>query len=283
MKKTKKTKKTISAAGVAKQVFMILIIVFMLFPLYWSLITALKPKDMVSAYPPVFFSKEFSLDNFYYLFNNGNTVIMLRNSFVFATVATLLSLIFASLAAYALSRFKFPGKTIVNIMLLCPMLIPGMTNLIPLYQAYAKIGWINTPWGLILLYLPGLLPLPIVILQNFIAAIPTSLEEAAMIDGCSRVKLLYKVVIPLLAPGFLAVALINFIAVWNDFLTTLIFTTTESMRTITLSLYNIMSMISVHKGIVSATAITSLLPILVLFLIFRKRFIGSMMEGAVKG
>lgn len=104
-----------------------------------------------------------------------------------------------------------------------------------------------------------------------------------MIDGCSRSKVLFKVVLPILGPGLLAVALINFITVWNEFLITLIFTTQENMRTMTLSLYNIMSMVSVHKGIVNATAITSIIPIIVLFLIFRKRFIGSMMEGAVKG
>lgn len=267
----------------AKQVFMILLTIFMVFPLYWSLITALKSRELVNTYPPVFFSREFSLENFSYIFNNGNTMIMLRNSFLFSTVATLLSIILAGLAAYTLSRFQFRGKNLFNILILCPMLIPGITNMIPLYSAYSKIGWLNTPWGLILLYLPGLLPLPITILRNYMSSIPLALEEAAMIDGCSRGKLLVKVVLPLLSPGILAVGLINFISVWNEFLITLIFTTQENMKTMTLGLYSIMSMVSVHKGVINATAIVSLVPVVLLFLVFRKRFINSMLDGAVKG
>lgn len=276
-------RKPLTLGTVGKQGVMVLVAVFMLFPLLWALLTAFKPKELINTYPPVFFTTDLTLDNFNYAVNSNNIPILLRNTFVYALSATLISIVLASLAAYVLSRYRFRGKGVITMAILCPMLIPGITNLIPLYSIYSKLGWVDTVHGLILLYLPGLLPLPIIILRNYMSSIPIVLEEAGMIDGCNRLQVLYRVVLPILTPGMLAVALINFITVWNDFLITLIFTSTTEMKTITLGLYGILSLGSVHKGIVNATAIISLLPVVVLFLIFRKRFIGSMLEGAVKG
>jgi ABC-type glycerol-3-phosphate transport system permease component len=187
------------------------------------------------------------------------------------------------MAAYVLSRFSFKGRNFVMMLILCPMLIPGITNLIPLYAVYAKIGLVNTALGLVLLYLPGLLPLPIVILSNYIKAVPVDLEEAAVVDGCSRPQLLWKIVLPILAPGILAITLINFITVWNEFIVTLIFTSTDDMKTLTLALYQGTKIPTSTMGITNATALTSMVPVIILFLIFRKRFINAMLEGALKG
>lgn len=277
------TNKSSQVSSVLKHIFMVLISLFMLFPLLWALITSLKPKELVNHYPPVFFSKDMNLENFKYIFNSGNIPVLLRNTTIYAVSSTLIAILCAALASYILSRYKFKGKRAVHLIILCPMLIPGITNMIPLYDVYGKLGWVNTFHGLILLYLPSLLPFSIVILQNYMAGIPVALEESAMIDGCNRVQILLKIIFPILKPGLLSVFLINFITVWNDFLLTLIFTNNVKMQTMTLELYKIAQMQTIHNGITNATAVICLVPVLILFLVFRNKFINSMLEGAVKG
>lgn len=267
----------------SQHLFMAVIMIFMLFPLIWAMLTAFKPKELVNSYPPVFISKEYELGNFAYIFKSGNVSTLFKNTIVYSLTATLISIVCASLSAYALSRYNFKGKKLINVLILCPMLIPGITNLIPLYNIYGKLGWINTVHGLILLYLPALLSLPIVILRNYMSNIPVTLEESAMIDGCNRIQILSKIVLPILTPGMLSLFLINFITVWNDFLLTLVFTNSADKQTLTLELFKIAQLPTIHNGITNATAITSLLPVLIMFLLFRKQFIGSMLEGAVKG
>ena len=271
------------ASGFIKQLFMVVVAAFMLFPILWSLLTAFKPRELVLRYPPVFFTRDFTLDNFQYVYNNSNVPRMLFNSLSYSLIATLISVSLAALAAYVLSRYKFKGSNAITLAILCPMLIPGITNLVPLFAVYGRLGWVNSVHGLILLYLPSLLPLPIIILRNYISNIPFELEEAALIDGCARIQLIFRIVLPILSPGVLAVGLINFVLVWNDFMITLIFANTVERRTITLGLFGIMGIGTIHRGIVNATAIISLFPVVVLFLAFRKRFIDSMLEGAIKG
>jgi len=269
--------------NIGKQVIMVILSIFMLLPLLWAFLTSIKPENLIYTYPPVFFTDKFTLSNYVYAFTTHKLPRYIINTMIVSLGATLLGTIFSTLAAFVFSRYKFKGKGFFEVLVICPMLIPGITNLIPLYSVYSKLGLLNTYWGLILLYIPGTISLSIIVMKNHFDSIPKALEEAAMIDGCNRINILWRVVIPLVAPGILAVSLISFVNLWNEFIISLIFTTKSEMRTLTISIYNLIGFSSVKYGVVNAVAFTSVLPVLIIFLIFRKQFISSILEGAIKG
>lgn len=277
------TKQSARIADVISHIIMIVLAVFMLFPIYWAFLTAIKPDDLIYKYPPVFFSNQFTWDQFVFAFKSQNIFRFMMNTGLYSLLAGMLSVMLALFAAYALSRLNIRHKGAIMTFFLIPMLIPGITNLIPLYSVYSKLGLIDTYVGMVLMYIPGLLPLAIVVLRNYFDSIPYALEEAAMIDGCNRINVVWHIIMPLVGPGIVAVFIINFVAVWNEFLVTLIFTSKSEMRTLTVGIYNLIGVSKVHQGAINAIGLVSVLPVLILFLIFRKKFIETMMEGAVKG
>lgn len=271
------------STNIVCQITMIVMSVFMIFPIYWAFLTAIKPDDLIYKYPPVFFSDQFTWDQFIFAFKSQNIFRFMFNTAVYSLLAGILSVLLALFAAYALSRLPIRHKGGIMAFFLVPMLIPGITNLIPLYSAYSKLHILDTYPGMVLIYIPGLLPLAIVVLRNYFDSIPYVLEEAAMIDGCNRLSVVWRIMMPLVAPGIIAVFIINFVTVWNEFLVTLIFTSKSEMRTLTVGIYNLIGVSKVHQGTINAIGLVSVIPVLVLFLLFRKKFIETMMEGAVKG
>lgn len=277
------TKRSERNINLVSHILMIVMAVFMLFPIYWAFLTAIKPDDLIYKYPPVFFSDQFTWDQFIFAFKSQNIFRFMFNTAVYSLLAGILSVLLALFAAYALSRLPIRHKGAIMAFFLVPMLIPGITNLIPLYSAYSKLGLLDTYPGMVLIYIPGLLPLAIVVLRNYFDSIPYALEEAAMIDGCNRINVVWHIIMPLVGPGVIAVFIINFVTVWNEFLVTLIFTSKSEMRTLTVGIYNLIGVSKVHQGAINAIGLVSVIPVLVLFLVFRKKFIETMMEGAVKG
>lgn len=271
------------AGGVACQVFMICLTMFMLFPVFWAFLTSIKPNELIYQYPPVFFSDQFTLDNFSYALRAQNLLRAGFNTFFLSTVTAAVSGVIATLAAYAFSRFRFRGKNLLFGLVVAPMLIPGITNLIPLYSVYTKIGLNDTYLGLILLYIPGTLSFATIVMRSYFDGLPYAIEEAALIDGCSRFSVVGRVVLPVVAPGILAIFIVNFVTIWNDFMITLIFTSSNEMRTLILTIYNMIGTATVKQGPLSATAFMTLLPALLIFLVCRKKFIGTMLDGAIKG
>lgn len=265
------------------QFFMILITIFMLFPIIWAFLTSLKPNDLIYTYPPVFFTERFSMDNFSYALQAQNIPRAAFNTLLLATLTAAISSVLSMLAAYAFSRYQFKGKMFLFAFIVVPMLIPGLTNLIPLYSVYSRLGIDDTYIGLILLYIPGTVSFATIVMKNFFDSMPVSVEEAALIDGCSNFSVIWKVVLPIVLPGASAIFIINFVTIWNDFLITLIFTRTSEMRTLTLTIYNMIGTATVKQGPLSATAFMTLFPALLVFLIFRKKFISTMLDGAIKG
>ncbi len=168
-------------------------------------------------------------------------------------------------------------------MIMFAMMMRGATNLIPLYKALSSIRMIDKHITLVLLYIPGLIPFSVFLLQNFFDNVPYSIEEAAMIDGCSRLRIVTNIIIPVAFPGILAVMVINFVTIWNDLLIGLIFTHSEATRPITFGLFNFIGYTNIDQGAINATVISSILPVLVLFVLMRDKFMNSMTDGAVKG
>lgn len=277
-------KKNIKRYAVAfgKQFFMVLVSIFMLFPLLWSVLTSLKPQNQIFVYPPKIFSK-LTLENYQYVFESqhlGNNILITLG---LAGLTTIVGILFATFAAYIFSRYSFHGKGFFIGFVVCPMLIPGIVNLIPLFNVYTKLGMVDNFWGLVLIYMPSIIPFSIMVLQNYLHSVPFTLEEAAMIDGCSRFQLLTKIILPVILPGVVAVSMIGFVTIWNEFIITLIFTTGGKLRTLTMTMYYLVSKNSVNYGAVCAVAFISIVPVLIIFMIFRKQFINSMIDGAIKG
>lgn len=270
------------AIGAGKHLIMVLVSMFMLLPLVWGLITSFKPQSEIFKYPPKFFTG-LTLENYIQAFQREGLGRYLVTTIALAVISTVIGILFATFAAYIFSRYSFRGKLFCTTFVVLPMLIPGLVNLIPLFSVYSRMGLRDNFIGLVLLYLPGIMPFSIMVLQNYLRAVPFTLEEAAMIDGCSRWQILTKIILPVIVPGVIAVAMIGFVNIWNEFIITLIFTSGRGLRTVTLSLFYMVNANNVNYGVVCAVAFVNIIPVLIIFLIFRKQFIGSMIDGAIKG
>ena len=280
MMKQRNVKKIVVSCG--KQLIMILVSIFMLFPLLWGVVTSFKPQSQIFVYPPKIFSG-FTLENYQYVFESQHLGKHILTTLGLAGMTTILGILFATFGAYIFSRYNFHGKVFCISFVVCPMLIPGIVNLIPLFNVYTRLGLVDNFWGLVLIYMPSIMPFSIMVLQNYLHAVPFTLEEAAMIDGCSIFQLLTKIILPVIIPGVVAVSMIGFVTIWNEFIITLIFTTGGKLRTLTMSMYYLVSRNNVNYGAVCAVAFISLIPVLIIFIIFRKQFINSMIDGAIKG
>lgn len=253
-----------------------------LLPFLWTLSTSLKPLPEVNRYPPEWISPTMSLkpysDMFFYLPFSTYTL----NSLIVASSATLLTLLIGSLAAFAFSRFQFAGKGLFLLIFLLSQMLPGASVIIPLFQMLQAIGLYDTHIGLILVHTAILLPFVIWLLYGFFLAIPLEVEDAALIDGCSRLDALRKVILPLALPGIGATALFAFLGSWSEFFFALILTTSDSTRTIPVGIGLFVGEYLDVWNQMSAAAVLFSVPPLILFLMTRKTFVKGLAAGALK-
>lgn len=263
--------------------FLIILSFFMLLPIIWSFLTSIKPLELINKYPPVIIPTEIVYKNYIRAYTSQPLLRFVGNSLFLALSCSVVSLIIAVLAAYAFSRYDFKGKKYFLFFILLTMMIPGITNLIPIYTVYSRLKLINNYLGLIIIYLPGLLPFAIWVMKSYLDSVQVELEEAAFIDGCNRIDVVTRIVVPLAVPGIVAVTTINFVAIWNEFLIALLFTSQKNMRTMTVGIYNFIGFTTTDQGAVNAAAFSALFPVLIIFLLVRDKFMQSLMEGAIKG
>ena len=262
--------------------FIIFIAFLVLLPFLWMISTSLKPLNEVNKYPPEWTSVNMSLkpysDMFFYLPFSTYTL----NSLIVATSSTLLTLLIGSLAAYAFSRCHFPGKNAFLLIFLLSQMLPGASVIIPLFQLLQRIGLYDTHLGLILVHTSLLLPFVIWLLYGFFLAIPKEIEDAAFIDGCSRLGALWKVILPLALPGIGATALFAFLGSWNEFFFALILTSSDTTKTIPVGIGLFVGEYLDVWNQMSAAAVLFSLPPLVLFMFTRKTFVKGLVAGACK-
>jgi len=252
-------------------------------PIFWGLVTSLKENSKILSYPPQWIPNPMTLENYNLVLFASSFPRFFFNSAVVAILTILMTLAIAAHAAYAAARLKYRGKNVLLFLVLATSMIPGISVLAPLYLIAVTVGLHNTYLVLVLVYCAWQVPIVIWLLRGFIETVPTELEEAAMIDGCSRLQAFYRVVLPILQPGLAASAIIVFVSVWNDFLIGSALTISENMRLIQVGLYRYISDIGVEWGRFLAYGMLALLPIMVVFLILQKRFISGLTAGAVKG
>lgn len=216
------------------------------------------------------------------LLSNPRLLRSLLNSFIVGFGSTFLSVLISALAGYAFSRYRFPGRGILMAVVLGIFMIPVSVNIIPLYVMLQRLGWLNTYQGLILPYQALILPLNVWLLKNFFDTIPVELEEAAMVDGANRWSAFWRVILPLTWPGLAVASIFAFRFSWNDFVFAATFTSTASMRTWQAAMYTFLGLERTAWGPLTAGVVIGMLPVVILFTLFQRRFIEGLTLGAVK-
>jgi ABC-type glycerol-3-phosphate transport system permease component len=260
---------------------MLLIGLVALLPFVWALLTSLKPERQVFTFPPRLLPEPATLYNYARAVDHG-LLLALFNSSVISLSTVALVLAAGALAAYPLARITFRGSQIVLFLIIAPMMIPGLVNLVPTYIMLAKLGLLDSYQGLILIYWVHSLPLAIWVLRGFFQTIPRELEDAAAVDGASRLQSLWSIILPLSQPALAAVALLVFLNAWNEFVIASIITSSALMRTAQVFLYMNMTDVGVNWGEMMASALAINLPVLALFLLLQRRFIAGLTAGALR-
>jgi multiple sugar transport system permease protein len=260
-----------------------LAILLALFPFWWMLVTSLKrPVDIFSRV--ALWPQQITFGNYERLFSEFHFGPFLVNSIVIVAASVGISLVIGTLAAYALARFRlrFGVRPMTLYLVLLVRMLPGILLCIPLYIALAKWGLLNTRLGLILIYAGLNTSFVVWMMQSFLEEIPRDIEEAAMVDGDSRLTALWRVVVPLAAPGLIATAIFTVIATYNDFIIALTMTSTPAAQTIPVGVSTLIGKIEIQWGPMAAAGVVGALPIVIFALIVQRNFVRGLTFGAVK-
>lgn len=261
----------------------IVVLVVVLFPIYWMLLTGIKPKSEIYLPEPTLWTANPTLDNIRSLFDRTPFPIQMRNSLFVSTVTTSIAIVVSVLAGYSLSRLHYPGRDFFSSAIFFIYLIPGMMTLIPLYVFLSQVGLLNTHYSLILAYLAGSIPFAIWTLKGYFTTIPTEMEDAALVDGCTRLQALYKVILPLAAPGIVACAIFAFTLSWNEYLLAMLFINSRTMWTLPVGLAGLVYGDVFLWGEIMIGAFLMSLPVLVLYVAAQRFVVTGLTAGAVKG
>ena len=252
------------------------------FPVYWMINTAFKPPDEVQTFSPHFWPAHPTLSNFTSALHAEAFLTDLKNSLIITISAVAFGLVIGFLGALAIARFRFYGKRALILVILIVQMVPFLALLIPLYLMLNGFHLTNTLTGITIVYLIVVLPYTVWMLRGFIVNVPRELDEAAMVDGCSRWQTFWKIILPLTGPGLVAASIYGFIQCWNEFIiiNTLNNSTTQNLMT---WLASNQTLRGTAWGPLMAGAIFASLPVVILFLVIQKNVTAGLTAGAVKG
>ena len=269
-----------------RTVFYLVVVVTILanlFPFYWMVVTSLKSWAGIFTYPPTFLPLPLDTTAYREVFEKSRLGLWLANSVAVGLPTTVLALICSTSGAYALSRFRFRGRGLTGMLILVTQMLPGTLLVIPIYLMFKAWGLLDTHLALILAYATFALPFCIWMLKGYFDTIPIELEEAALVDGCTRLQVLRHIVLPLSLPGLTVTAMFAFVLAWNDLVLAITLNTNPELRTVAVGLASFVGEYGTPWGqIMAASAVTSL-PILLLFLFLQRYLLYGLTAGAVKG
>jgi ABC-type glycerol-3-phosphate transport system permease component len=254
---------------VARPVGMALAALVFLLPFAWTLSTSLKQKAMILQVPPAFLPWPPTLENYANVFSSG-FLRYLMNSSIVALCTVLVVVVISIHAGYAVARFTFRGKAAMLFLILIGMAMGEFSTVLPLYFFGSRLGLLDTYGVLVLANSAFIAPLAIWFMQGYFHSIPIQIEEAALIDGASRLGALYQVVVPSAGPGLITVALISFVQSWNEFILALVLTSSGSMRTVSVGMHLYMTDYGIDWGNITAAGVISIVPILILFVFMQR-------------
>lgn len=251
-------------------------------PVLWMLSSSFKPNTEIFQYPPRLIPENFTLDAYTTIFTDPVKVRFFVNSYFVSLSVTVLTLLVAVLAAFAFSRFNFPFKRVLNVVIVSVQAVPPITLLIPYFGLIIFLGLYNTYQGLILTYMVFTLPYAIIMMTGYFNTLPRELDEAVKVDGGSSWTALWRVLVPISVPGLVSVGIYTFMLAWNEYLFALTLTKTVEMRTVPIGIQLLMGQHSYEWNQMMSMSILGCIPVLLLFLFFQRYFIGGMTAGAVK-
>src|SRR5919199_1992693 len=266
---------------VATYLGLIIFLLWTLIPFVWMILASLKTnkeiyQDFTLMPKQVFFGHYVDL-------LGGKFGIWMKNSAIISTSATVLSIVLGALGAYAVTRMRFAGRRTVAVAMVCTYLVPSSMLFIPLFQTVARLELVDTVYALMLVYPTFTLPFCIWMLTSYFRSIPVELEDAALIDGCDRLGVLIRIVLPLSAPAFVVVALFSFTQAWNEFLYALVFTNSVASRTVTVGLTQMLGEDVFYWGQMMAGALITALPPVIMYTLAQRLVIRGLTVGGVKG
>jgi multiple sugar transport system permease protein len=255
---------------------------WVLIPLYWIIATSLQNAVQLLRQPTLVPSK-ITFENYYSILYQSNFLLYIKNSLEVAVVTTALSMLFGSMAAYAISRLHFTGRGLLARAIVVSYLVPASLLFISLFEVLSELHLTNRLTGLMVVYLSFTLPFCTWLMIGYFRSIPVELEEAALVDGCNRVRALLHIILPLTLPALVVVALFSFTQSWNEFLYALVFISDDSQKTFTVGLIGLIQGDTVPYSLMMAASALGLIPPLLVYVISQRWVVSGLAAGSVKG
>lgn len=271
------------APTVSRVITLTLFLIGALFPFYWMLVTSLKDRQEIYSGKLTLWPKNLTFSNYIDTFQNSSFPLYFMNSFIVSMSSSILVLFVSILGGYSMARYAFRGKKLFLISFLATQMIPVMVILVPLFITFSHLHLLNKLPSLIITYTAMNIPFCLLTMSSFFQRIPVSLEEAALIDGCNKFQTMTKIILPIMRPGIVATLVFAFTGAWNDLFFGVMFTNSESTKTVPVGLSSFVQKFDINWGQMSAAGILSLIPVVIMFAFAQKYIVSGLTEGAVKG
>lgn len=255
-------------------------------PMIYMASTSLKPNGALYEFPPRFFpaAGEATLENYQYILSQNKFLMNFLNSLMVSVTTVVLAALVSTALAYVISRFRFPGRSLLYGFIIFTMIIPGLTMIVPQYELAARLGFINKLWGLVPFYSAWVIPFSTFMIKGFIDNIPTEFDEAIEIDGGSVYTVFCRIIFPLASPAVASVSIFNFLTAWEEFPWANTVINDDLKRTLPIAISGFFGQHQFTQwGYVFALSVLSLLPVLLVFIAFQKYFVSGLQAGGIKG
>ncbi|MBC7122774.1 carbohydrate ABC transporter permease [Thermotoga caldifontis] len=253
-----------------------------IFPLVWIFLTSIKPATEVYTFPVKYLPSKPTFEAYRYLFSFARFNVYFKNSFIVATTSAGLSTLFSLVAGYILTREQFRLRTFLILLLFFVQMLPTYLIMIPQFTMFSKLKLTNTLTSVIIIYTGFGSAFGTIMARAFLKNLPRTIEEAAMIDGCNRLQVLFKIVVPLLLPGVGSIFSFCFVNSWNEVFTAVLFLHTDRKMTVPVALYSFVSKAGIQWNVMAAGIVVALLPTIVVFMLAQKYIVEGLTQGAIK-
>ncbi len=262
---------------------LVVLFIITIFPLYWTIVTSLKPENQIMKLPLKYWPSPITFDNYKYIWNNMGFDVYFWNSVMVTVISTVVCTVVSLFGGYAIARYPYKGKKLTYLILLVSQMFPGVVLMIPLFEIFKNMGIVNSPYSIILTYTTVRIPFCMIMISGFVAGVSPALEEAAQIDGCSVLGAITKIVVPTIAPGLVAAGAFAFVSSWNEYVYAFCFLSSERYFTLPIGLKLMKGEFSVAYGSLAAGCVMALIPVILLFAYIQKYLVSGLSAGAVKG
>lgn len=268
------------AGEILKYTVLIILSIIFVIPVVWVVLSSFKDASDLYKWPPSILPTRFTFENYTMAFNKGNFGLYFYNSTFVTVIATIITIIINTMAGYALAKYKFKGSTFLLIAFISTLMIPLEVIMIPIFGVIRKVGLYNSLWGIIIP--PAATPTGLFIMRQYLLSVPDELLEAARIDGASEWSIFARIIVPIAKPVMAVLAIFSFMWRWNDFLWPLIVISDPKKYTIQLAISNFMGEYNVDWNSLLSMSVISMIPVLIIFLIFQKQFVRGMVTSGMK-